>query len=142
MEYIEYALQKYGQNFFLLPEDPAYSTRNKYRVLFFSAVFGAGTIDILWFFFPNLRPDFMHLVPVYMVNLSFFWILFRFFVHHMDHGTNINFWLQNYTNEHYFWKLTNGGTLLKTWQLTKGIQLTFEQLTFENWQKGGPFWKN
>ena len=58
------------------------------------------------FFFQKLKPDFMHLVPVFKVNLSFFWILFRFFVHHMDHGTNTNFWLQNYTNKHLFWKLT------------------------------------
>ena len=43
---------------FILPEDPAFSTRNKYRVLFFSAVFVAGTIDILGFFFSKIEARF------------------------------------------------------------------------------------
>ena len=41
-----------------IPEGPAFSTRNKYRILFFSAVFGAGTIDILGFFFSKFEARF------------------------------------------------------------------------------------
>ena len=55
--------KKILKNFYIftqhqIPEDPAFSTRNKYRVLFFSAVFVAGTIDILGFFFSKIEARF------------------------------------------------------------------------------------